>query len=55
MISLLIPNYFAAYQPWLKGYTGQVFSLSGEPSPLFLGFYASRFWIDAQLKKSLGK
>ena len=54
LISLLVPNYFAAYQPWLKGFSGQIFALTGEPSPLFMGFYASRFWIDAKLKKSLG-
>ena len=55
-ISLLTPNYFALYQPWLKGYNGQVFSVSagGGIGPLYFGFYTSRFWIDTNLKKSMG-
>jgi peptide/nickel transport system substrate-binding protein len=56
-ISLLTPNFFALYQPWLKGYSGQVFSISagGGIGPLYFGFYTSRFWIDTNLKKSMGR
>ena len=54
-ISLVTPNYFALYQPWLKGYNGQNFSISGPGTgPLEFGFYTSRFWIDTGLKKSMG-
>ena len=50
-ISLLTPTQYAFCQPWLKGYTGQAFSLTGEVgAPLACYFYASRFWIDATLK-----
>jgi peptide/nickel transport system substrate-binding protein len=55
IISLVQPSFFALYQPWFKGYSGQNMSVSGAgSSPLFLGFYASRFWIDQNVKKSLG-
>ena len=54
-ISLVYANLFALYQPWLKGYSAQSMSISGGSSgPLLLGFYAARFWIDQDLKKSLG-
>jgi len=53
-ISLPTPNYFALYQPWLKGYSGQNFSISGPAGPLFIGFYCARFWIDTNLEKSMG-
>jgi peptide/nickel transport system substrate-binding protein len=51
-ISLLNPVKYSLAQPWLKGYTGQFGSISR--SPQSLSFYASRFWIDRKLKKSLG-
>ena len=55
IISLLTPTLFALYQPWLKGYSAQNFSLSGvSTGPLQIGFYASRFWIDQNLKKAMG-
>jgi ABC-type transport system substrate-binding protein len=57
VISLVTPNYFALYQPWLKGFNAQNFSISGggaSGSPLFVGFYTARFWIDTSLKKSMG-
>ena len=55
-ISLLQNNFFALYQPWLKGYNGQAMALSGAGSgPLDIGFYSSRFWIDQDIKKSMGK
>ena len=46
-ISLLTPTLYAFCQPWLKGYSGQAFSLTGEVgAPLACYFYASRFWLD---------
>ena len=54
-ISLLTPLVYTLCQPWLKGYTGQARSIWGPSTgPLQLGFYASRFWIDQNLKKSMG-
>ena len=51
MISLLNPSLFNVYQPWLKGYAGQYFAMSGGTSgPIMLGYYASRYWIDPSLK-----
>ena len=47
VISLLTPMTYAFCQPWLKGYSGQAFSLTGEVGAvLACYFYASRFWID---------
>ena len=55
IISLVQPSLYAFYQPWLKGFNGQNFALSGiSTGPLMLGFYGSRFWIDANLKESMG-
>jgi ABC-type transport system substrate-binding protein len=54
-ISLLHPNLFALYQPWLKGYNGQNQAVSGIVTPRLICFYEARFWIDTSLKKSLGK
>jgi hypothetical protein len=45
---------YALYQPWLKGYNGQHGSISGSEGPQLLFFYPARFWIDQNLKKSLG-
>jgi len=54
-ISLIQPNLFALYQPWLKGYNGQFGSISGAAAgPTLLYFYPARFWIDQTLKKSMG-
>ena len=54
-ISLLSPGSFSLYQPWLKGYHGQFGSVcSGAGSPQLLFFYPARFWIDHDLKKSMG-
>ena len=55
VISLLQPNLFAFYQPWLKGYNGQTFAISGTAAGIqLLGFYPARFWIDTNLKSSSG-
>ena len=54
-ISLLKPMQYSLYQPWLKGYNaqfGSVCSAAGSPQLLF--FYPARFWIDQNLKKSMG-
>lgn len=53
-ITLLQPYLFSLYQPWFKGYNGQWLSISGNMGPQLVGFYGARFWIDQNLKKSLG-
>jgi peptide/nickel transport system substrate-binding protein len=54
-ISLLKPVEYSLYQPWLKGYNGQIHSIwMGVGGPSRLSFYGARFWIDRKLKKSLG-
>jgi ABC-type transport system substrate-binding protein len=54
-VSLLQPNEYALCQPWLKGYHGQIHSIwMGIGGPSRLSFYGARFWIDHDLKKSLG-
>ena len=50
-ISLLQPKAFALCQPWFKGYNGQFGSIRGDA---VLSFYLGRFWIDRDLKKSMG-
>lgn len=52
--SLPTPSNFAVCEPWLKGYNAQTFSISGGNGILAVGFYCSRFWIDQNLKQSLG-
>jgi peptide/nickel transport system substrate-binding protein len=54
-ISLVQPMQYSLYQPWFKGYNGQFFAVSaasGGPPMCF--FYPARFWIDQDLKKSMG-
>ena len=46
-VSLVQPNTYNLCQPWLKGYNGRLFSNQ-------TGFYAARFWVDQNLKKSSG-
>lgn len=47
VISLLNPSSFNVYQPWLNGYAGQTFAMTGGSSgPMMIGFYASRYWIN---------
>ena len=55
-ISLLEPSIYSLYQPWLKGFTGQNNAFSnGASGPSVLLFqYAARFWIDQNMKKSMG-
>ena len=55
LISLLHPVKYYPYQPWLKGYNGQFYSIAtGTGGPALLYFYPARFWIDQKLKKSMG-
>jgi peptide/nickel transport system substrate-binding protein len=54
-ISLLKPMQYSLHQPWFKGYHGQFGSVcSAAGSPQLLFFYPARFWIDWDLKKSMG-
>ena len=54
-ISLLSPGSYTLYQPWLKGFHGQFGAFcSAAGSPQMLFFYPARFWIDHELKKSMG-
>ena len=50
-VSLLKPNSFALCQPWLKGYNGQFGTIM---MYTVLSFDLARFWIDKNLKKSIG-
>jgi peptide/nickel transport system substrate-binding protein len=55
-ISLLLPVQYSLCQPWLKGYHAQSHSIwMGAGGPSMLSFYAARFWIDKNLKKSMGR
>ena len=51
-ISLLTPEFYAVCQPWLKGFDGQDNSIAS--NAMMLGFYGARFWIDQNLKESMG-
>ena len=54
-ISLLKPSAYSLYQPWLKGYHGQIHSIwMGVGGPSRLSFYGARFWIDKNLKHLTG-
>jgi ABC-type transport system substrate-binding protein len=54
-ISLLQPVEYSLCQPWLKGYHGQIHSIwMGAGGPSRLSLYGARFWIDQNLKKSIG-
>jgi peptide/nickel transport system substrate-binding protein len=51
-VSLVQPNSFTVVQPWFKGYSGQMGSVS--MGGFLNAFYLGRFWIDQKLKKSMG-
>jgi len=54
-ISLLQPFSYSLCQPWLKGFNAQFGSTWGVAAgPGCLSFYLARFWIDQNLKKSMG-
>ena len=54
VISLLEKTNFSFAQPWLNGYSGQVSTITGGSSGPVWGSFITRFWIDQNLKKSLG-
>ena len=54
MISLLTPTTYNFYQPWYKGFMAQDNAVAGNSGPRLLGFYNARFWIDQNMKKSMG-
>jgi hypothetical protein len=54
-MSLLQPKAYSLCQPWVKGFNGQFGSAWAHGSgPAMLSFYLARFWIDRDLKKSMG-
>jgi ABC-type transport system substrate-binding protein len=54
-ISLLQTMKYSLHHPWFKGYNGQFGSVcSAAGSPQLLFFYPARFWIDQDMKKSMG-
>jgi len=55
IISLPQPNLYELCQPWLKGYSGQTHGVIGASiGPVLMGFYCARFWVDQNLKSSMG-
>jgi ABC-type transport system substrate-binding protein len=52
--SLLQPMTYSFAQPWLKGYNGQYNALSSNTGAVLLYFFPPRFWIDQNLKKTMG-
>ena len=54
VISLLQQMQYSLYQPWLKGYNAQYGATQMTAGPMLLSFYGARFWIDQNLKKSMG-
>jgi ABC-type transport system substrate-binding protein len=55
-ISLVQPLQYALYQPWLKGYSGQLFAVSAASGgPPLVFFYPARFWIDREMKRKMGR
>ena len=55
VVSLLQPMVYSFNQPWLKGYNAQYSAVTGSAGPQFLCFWPARFWIDQNVKKSLGR
>ena len=53
LISLLQPMEYTFYQPWFKGYNGQMDSISGPSGPHLIFYYPARFWIDQNIKRSM--
>jgi peptide/nickel transport system substrate-binding protein len=56
VISVCQPELFTCYQPWVGGFTNQNESLSatGANSALWFFQFGARFWINSNLKTSLG-
>src|SRR5208283_1821985 len=54
-ISVLQPMAYSLCQPWIKGFNAQFGSTWGAAAgPGMLSFYLGRFWINQNLKKSMG-
>jgi ABC-type transport system substrate-binding protein len=54
-VSLLQPMSYSLCQPWVKGFNAQFGSSWGAAGgPGMLSFYLGRFWINHELKKSMG-
>jgi ABC-type transport system substrate-binding protein len=53
-ISILQPMTYTFVQPWLKGHDGQYGATYGSWGPSYLFFYPPRFWVDQNVKKSMG-
>jgi peptide/nickel transport system substrate-binding protein len=51
-ISMVQPNTFGFTQPWFKGYIGQFGAETA--GSCYLSHYLPRFWIDQNVKKSIG-
>jgi hypothetical protein len=49
-VSLLTTKLSACIQPWLEGYNGQTYVVSGSSGPQLLGFYMARFYINKNLQ-----
>jgi peptide/nickel transport system substrate-binding protein len=55
VISLVQGSSFQFYEPWLSGYNGQNSALTGASSGAqLIFFYGARFWVNQDLKKSMG-
>ena len=54
VVSLLQPMVFGLCQPWVIGFNAQYGSTYGNSGPNLLGFYYARFWVDENLKNSMG-
>jgi peptide/nickel transport system substrate-binding protein len=54
-VSLLQPMLYDLYWPWFKGgYVGQYSAVSSSSGPTLCGIFLARFWVDQNLKKSMG-
>jgi ABC-type oligopeptide transport system substrate-binding subunit len=54
-ISLLQPMEYSLCQPWLKAYHAQIYSIwMGVGGASMLSLYGARFWIDKNVKVSMG-
>jgi len=54
-ISMLQPTGYSLCQPWLKGYNNQGHSSGWVSAAKQVSFYGARYWIDRDLKKSMGR
>jgi peptide/nickel transport system substrate-binding protein len=55
-VSLCQVYTYSLSQPWLKGYNAQNHALyGGSNGPLLLCYYGARFWIDQNMKTSMGR